>query len=361
MSRTCTIGVVGCGYWGPNLVRNLQGVPACSVRHICDLNPARLDHMATLYSGIRTTQEYDDLLSDDTVDAIVVATPVKSHYGLGMQALEAGKHLLLEKSMASSSEECRRLVDKAARADRVLMVGHTFLFSPAVRAMKQIIDNGDIGAVQYISSRRLNLGLYQEDINVIWDLAPHDLSIITHLENESPRTVNCQGVANVTPGIEDVTTMALHFPGGGFACIHNSWLEPRKVREMTIVGTRRMIVYDDLEPLQKIRIYDIRVDPPPHYDTYAEFQYAYHYGDMMAPHVPMEEPLKLECRHFVECCLRGEQPLTDGRAGLSLVRVLEAASESLSQFGRQVAVHSRPHPDLLTLQAGAPDRPACAG
>jgi predicted dehydrogenase len=218
-----------------------------------------------------------------------------------------------------------------------LMVGHTFLFSPAVRRMKEIIDAGDIGEVQYIAARRLNLGLFQKDINVAWDLAPHDISILLHLLQELPARVSCQGSSHVTQGIEDVTMMYLTFPHL-CAFVHNSWLDPKKVRQMTVVGSQRMIVYDDTEPLEKLKIYDARVEVPPHYDTFAEFTYSYHYGDAYVPYIKQDEPLKLECQHFLDCIRNSEVPLTNGRLGLDVVRILEAANESLQLQGASVSV-----------------------
>jgi predicted dehydrogenase len=251
-------------------------------------------------------------------------------------SLLAGKHTLVEKPLASSTAECAELVELAARQNLVLMVGHTFLHSPAVRKIKEIVRSGDIGEIRYISSRRLNLGLFQKDINVTWDLAPHDLSIILHIMEEQPLTVNCTGSAHVTPGIQDVTTMYLQFPQERSAIVHSSWLDPRKVREMTIVGSRRMIVYDDLAPQETIRIFDARVDAPAHYDTFAEFHYAYHYGDSYIPHLKQEEPLKNECLHFLECIQTGATPLTSGASGAAVVQLLEAAAESLRLGGAAV-------------------------
>ncbi|MDQ3315358.1 MAG: Gfo/Idh/MocA family oxidoreductase, partial [Verrucomicrobiota bacterium] len=218
----------------------------------------------------------------------------------------------------------------------VLMVGHTFLYSFPIRKIKEIVDSGDIGEIRYINCRRLNLGLFQKDINVAWDLAPHDISIILHILNEFPSSVNCQGNAHVTAGVEDVTNISLSFRNNRFATIQSSWLEPRKVREMTIVGTRRMIVYDDLQPNEKLRVYDVRVERPPHYNTFAEFQYSYHYGDSYIPHLQQEEPLRSLSQHFVDCIQTGATPVTGGREGLELVRILEAASESLLAKGAPV-------------------------
>jgi len=250
--------------------------------------------------------------------------------------------------MAASSAECEELIDLARRNGLVLMVGHTFLYSAPVRKVKELVESDQIGPVRYISSRRLNLGLFQKDINVAWDLAPHDISIILHILGEFPDTVNCRGNANVTPGIEDVVTISMTFPSNRFAIIQNSWLDPRKVREMTIVGSRKMIVYDDVQPLEKIRIYDARVDAPPHYDTFGEFHYAYHYGDMVVPYLKQEEPLKVECQHFVDCIRKGDEPLSNGRQGLELVRILEAASESLKQNGAAVNLKPVADPSLAT-------------
>jgi predicted dehydrogenase len=276
------------------------------------------------------------LVNSPDVDAIAIATPVRFHYAMAKASLAAGKHTFIEKPMASSVAECEELVELADRNGLTLMVGHTFLYSAAIRRIKAIIDNGDIGDIRYISARRLNLGLFQKDINVTWDLAPHDVSIVNYIVGEAPVAVNCSGKAHVRAGIEDVTAMCVHFARERFATIHSSWLDPRKVRDMTIVGTKRMIAYDDVEPLEKIRIYDVRVEAPPHYDTFAEFQYAYHYGDSYIPYVKQEEPLKVECQHFLDCIRDGRTPVTGGHAGLEVVRVLEAASASLKLNGQAV-------------------------
>jgi predicted dehydrogenase len=216
------------------------------------------------------------------------------------------------------------------------MVGHTFMFSPAVNRMKEIIDSGDIGRIRYIAAQRLNLGLFQKDINVAWDLAPHDLSIILHLLEETPLSVGCQGSCHVARNVEDITTMYLTFRNDCCAMVQNSWLDPKKVRQMTVVGSRRMIVYDDTEPLEKIKIYDARVETPPHYDTFAEFTYSYHHGDVYIPFIKQDEPLKMEMRHFIECIREGIQPITGGPEGLEVVRILEAASQSLKQQGAAI-------------------------
>jgi len=338
MKETTRVGVVGCGYWGPNLIRNLRQSPECELKLICDVSQKRLSHMQRLHPGVATTNRFEDLLNGADLDAIVIATPVHSHYEMARACLSAGKHVFIEKPMARTEAEAEELVAFAEHKGLVLMVGHTFLFSPAVRRMKEIIDAGDIGEVQYIAARRLNLGLFQKDINVAWDLAPHDISIVLHLLDELPVSVSCQGSSHVTRGIEDVTMMYLTFPKNRCAFIHNSWLDPKKVRQMTVVGSQRMIVYDDTEPLEKLKIYDARVEVPPHYDTFAEFTYSYHYGDAYVPYIKQDEPLKLECQHFLECIREQCPPITGGRLGLDVVRILEAAGESLRQQGSSMPI-----------------------
>jgi len=336
MKKPIVIGVVGCGYWGPNLVRNFKGLPNCIVKAMCDTSVSRLEHMRSLYSDVEGVTDYEHLLNGVGLDAVVVATPVKHHYALAKASLLSGKHTFIEKPMASSAAECEELIEIAERKGLVLMIGHTFLYSAPVRKIAEIVEAGDLGEIRYINSRRLNLGLFQKDINVAWDLAPHDISIILHILGEGPLVVNCQGNAHVTPGIEDVTNISLSFRHKRFATIQSSWLEPRKVREMTIVGTRRMIVYDDLQTLEKIRVYDVRVERPPHYDTFADFHYSYHYGDSYIPHLKQEEPLKTECQHFLDCVEKGTKPLSSGSEGLELVRILEASSQSLKNHGALV-------------------------
>src|ERR1700741_2591045 len=342
MKEKIVVGVVGCCYWGPNLVRNFKGLPDCHLRAMCDVSEARLAHMRGLYPDVEGVTDFEVLLNGVGLDAVVVAAPVKHHYPLAKAALLAGKHTMIEKPMAASAAECEELIEIAEAKGLVLMVGHTFLYSAAVRKITEIVRAGDIGEIRYINSRRLNLGLFQKDINVAWDLAPHDISIILHVLGEFPETVNCQGNAHVTPGIEDITNISLSFANKRFATIQSSWLEPRKIRDMTIVGTRRMIVYDDIEPHEKIRIYDVRVERPPHYDTFADFHYSYHYGDSYIPHIQQEEPLKAECQHFLDCIERGAKPLTSGQEGLELVRILEAASGSLKERGAPVSLEQSP-------------------
>jgi predicted dehydrogenase len=338
IKKIIKVGVVGCGYWGPNLIRNLRQSADCQLKVICDTSEQRLKHMRKLHHDVATTNRFEDLLNDPELDALVIATPVRFHYEMAKATLTAGKHVFIEKPMARTVAEGEELCALAQQNGLVLMVGHTFLFSPAVRRMKEIIDSGDIGEVQYISARRLNLGLFQKDINVAWDLAPHDISIILHLLDEQPTAVSCQGSCHVNRSIEDVTMMYLTFKKNRCAFIQNSWLDPKKVRQMTVVGSRRMIIYDDTEPLEKLKIYDARVEVPPHYDSFAEFTYSYHYGDAYVPYIKQDEPLKLECQHFLDC-IRGEAvPITGGVQGLEVVRILEASNHSLKQQGQSISL-----------------------
>ena len=332
------VAVAGCGYWGPNLIRNFNSLSECNIKKVCDIDEKRLDYLKQLYPAIDTTMDFEHLFNDDEIDAIAIATPVHLHYELAKKSLLAGKHTFIEKPMASSTSECRELIEIAEKKSLTLMVGHTFIYTSAVRKIKEIVKRGDIGDVLYISSRRLNLGLFQKDINVAWDLAPHDISIILYILEETPMAINCQGKSHMNLDIEDVTEMSLDLANGGFAIIQSSWLDPNKVREMTIVGSKMMIVYDDTQPLEKIKIYDKRVEIPPHYDTFAEFHYSYHYGDIHSPYVKQVEPLKVECQHFLDCIKTGAKPDSDGVEGLKVVQVLEAASESLKKGGARIEI-----------------------
>jgi predicted dehydrogenase len=341
MSKNISVAVVGCGYWGPNLIRNFRSLPECRLKTMCDLSQQRLKHLHQLYPEVEMSSSFDSVLADPEINAVAIATAVRFHFPMAKASLLAGKHTFIEKPMASSAAECEELIEIAEKQGLTLMIGHTFLYSPAVRKIKEIVKAGDVGDIRYISARRLNLGLYQKDINVAWDLAPHDISIILYVMEEAPIAVNCQGSAHVTPKVEDVTTMCLTFRENRSAIVQSSWLDPRKVREMTIVGSRRMIVYDDVAQLEKIKVFDMRVETPPHYDTFADFHYAYHYGDMYVPYLKQEEPLKIECQHFLDCINKHQIPLSSGRQGLELVRILEASSQSLKQQGAAVGLQVR--------------------
>jgi len=332
------IAVVGCGYWGPNLIRNFNSLSDCQVKLACDTDPARLAHMNELYAALDTTYDFNDLLENDEIDAVAIATPVRFHFEMAKKILLAGKHTFIEKPMAGSTKECEELITLAQKQNLTLMVGHTFIYSSSVRKIKDIVNHDDLGEIQYISSQRLNLGLFQTDINVVWDLAPHDVSIILYVLGKMPTGVNCQGKAHITEGIEDVTNMTLSFANGAIAMVQSSWLDPNKIRNMTFVGKKRMLIYDDTQPLEKIKIYDKRVEVPPHYDTFAEFHYSYHYGDMYCPYIKQEEPLKRECQEFLDCIKTGAKSQSSGVEGLKVVQILEAATESLKKSGAEVEI-----------------------
>ena len=325
--------LVGCGYWGPNLLRNLHALSNCCVGVVCDTNPERLKLIQSNFSSIQTTMKFDDVIDNDSIGAVAIATPVFSHFELGRKCLSAGKHVFIESPMAATTDQCKELVEMAEEKSLTLMVGHTFIYNRAVSKIKEIIDQNELGEIKYISSRRLNLGIFQKDINVVWDLAPNDISIINYLLNNTPSSVQCSGKAHINPGIEDVTNMTLEYPNDCFVSVHNSWLDPNKVREMIIVGSKKMLVYNDMEPVEKIKIYDKRVECPPHYETFGEFHYGYYYGDTHILHVKPVEPLRIECQHFYDCIQTGTIPRTSGWEGMAVVQILEAASKSLQNHG----------------------------
>ncbi len=330
------MAVIGCGYWGPNLIRNFNNVADCELRGIADLDAKRLDHVGRQYPQARKTLDYRELLRDPEIDAIAVATPVSTHYPLGREVLEAGKHLFIEKPMCASADDCRRLIDLAAARRLQIMVGHTFLFTPAVRKIRDLMQAGELGDIYYVNISRVNLGLFQPDINVVWDLAPHDIAMLNHLFGAAPHVVSATGRSYVRPGNEDVAFLTLEYPGNQIAHIHVSWLDPNKIRQMTFVGSRKMLVYDDVSSLEKIRVYDKGVEKLSHYDSFGEFQLSYRYGDIVIPKIDQIEPLKVEAAHFINCLQGTEKPLSDGATGLQVVEVLEKACESIRGEGKPV-------------------------
>ncbi len=333
-----TMAIIGCGYWGPNLIRNYSQLPGCRVVMCCDLDKKKLDRVQRLNPGIQTTIDLNDVFNNPEIDAVCIATPVSTHYPLAKQALLADKHVFVEKPLCHSSQACLDLIDLAQKHRKILMVGHTFEYTAAVNKIKDIINAGELGEVLYVSSIRLNLGLFQRDINVVWDLAPHDISIITYILGEACISVNCQGKGHYRTDIEDVATITLNYKNGAIAFIHSSWLDPNKVRKTTIVGSKKMLVYDDTESQEKIKIYDKGVDAPPLYDTFGEFPFSYRYGDIHIPRLEDYEPLREECGHFLKSIETGMNPRSCGYSGLNVVSVLEAASESLKDGGRAVHV-----------------------
>lgn len=332
------VGVIGCGYWGPNLVRNFLQLQEITGVHCCDLDPSKLERIKRLYPSVNVTTQVQDLLEDPEIEAIAVATPVHTHHVLGLEVLRHGKHLLVEKPMANSSRRCLELIELAEEKNRIIMVGHTFEYTAAVNKIKEIVASGEIGEVLYVSSTRVNLGLFQQDINVVWDLAPHDISIINYVLGKNPLGVNAQGSSHYKKGIEDVATLTLNYDNGLVAFIHVSWLDPNKIRRTTFVGSKKMLVYDDISAQEKIKIYDKGVDAPPYYETYGEFHFSYRYGDIFIPKIDDYEPLKVEVKHFVDCIRYNKIPRSDGFSGLRVVSVLEAAQRSIKAQGKFVPV-----------------------
>jgi predicted dehydrogenase len=273
--------------------------------------------------------------------AVAIPTPTRTHYALARRGLEAGLHVFVEKPLAATATEGARLVALAEARARVLFVGHIFLYTAAVAKLKELVDGGELGEIRHITAARRNLGPVRTDVNALWDLAPHDVSIVLHLLGRLPESVNCQGTAHLHPDVHDVTFLTMHFSGGIMVSVHSSWLDPNKVRQMTVVGSRQMVVYDDIEALEKVKIYDKGIEAPPYHTDFGEFAYSYRYGDTRSPRLVEEEPLRAECRHFADCVVGGEPARTCGRNGLAVVRVLEAAGRSLVAGGRRVWLQGR--------------------
>jgi predicted dehydrogenase len=330
-------GVIGYGYWGPQLTRNLDRLPIGEAAYIADLSEDRRQIARLEFPSAHITPDAAEVLGSD-VDAVVIATPIHTHYQLARLALERGKHVFVEKPLTASSAQARELIKESARRGLVLMVGHTFMYNPAVEELRRLVQSGALGQLYYIDAVRVNLGLFQRDINVMWDLAPHDLSILGYILGMQPQRVSAHGNAYVRDTIHDVVYLTLEYPDGLLAHIHVSWLNPSKVRRFTVVGDRQMVVYDDVEATEKVRIFNRGVDAPSHTSTFGEFQLSYRYGDIVSPHIRWTEPLAVECRHFAEAVMEGALPRSDARNGLQIVHILEAADASLACDGAFVPV-----------------------
>ena len=326
------VGVIGSGYWGPNLIRNFVEINATELVIVSDLNQERLWHINNRYPFISVTSDYRKFFSMQ-LDAVVIATPPVTHYQIAKECLLNGLHVLVEKPLTLSVVNAQELIDIASARNLTLMVGHTFEYHPAVRALKELIQSGELGRIYYIDGVRANLGLFQRDLNVLWDLATHDISILLYILEQEPISVSVQGMACVFEGVHDIAYLHLTFPDKILAHIRLSWLDPAKVRRTTIVGSKKMAVYDDVESIEKIRIYDKGVEVPPYTDTYEEFKLSYRYGDIVIPHIGPNEPLNIECRHFLESIFNHSEPQSSGEVGLKVVRVLEAAERSLANNG----------------------------
>ena len=350
------IAVIGCGYWGPNLVRNFSQLNKVDELYCCDLDSKKLERVKHLYPAVKPIQDYRQLLEMPDLDGVAIATPVHSHYPLAKVFLEHDKHVLVEKPLTHSQESCLELIKMAEEKKRILMVGHTFEYEAAVNKIKEIVESGELGKILYVSCTRVNLGLFQNDINVVWDLAPHDISIILYVLGEFPVSVNCQGKAHFKSEIEDVAVTTLNFKTGLVAFIHNSWLDPKKIRKITIVGTRKMLIYDDIEAQEKIKIYDKGLEIPAYYDTFAEFHFSYRSGNTYSPWIAEYEPLRKQCDTFLECIQKEIYPPTDGNNGLRVVAILEASSKSLERAGREVPLRLPKEKKSIQLNGnGYPD------
>jgi predicted dehydrogenase len=336
------IGVIGYGYWGPNLVRNFYETAGVEVACVSDLRTERLRLVQSRYPTVRVTESHRELIEDPAIDAIAIATPVSTHHDLALSALRAGKHVLVEKPLASSADQVKRLIDAAARAQRLLMVDHTFVYTGAVRKMRELVEDGSLGDIYYYDSSRVNLGLFQHDVNVIWDLAVHDLSIMDYVMPMKPVAVSATGLSHVPGSAENIAFLTLFFGGPQIAHIHVNWLAPVKVRRTLLGASRRMIVYDDLEQSEKIKVYDkgITLDRKRDPEQVYQALVGYRTGDMLAPHLDMTEALRVEAAHFARCIERGERPITDGQAGLRVVQILESATASMREHGRPIELPS---------------------
>ena len=333
------VGIIGYGYWGPNLVRNFAETPGVTVSSVVDLDAAKLELIRKRYPAVQTSVRFQDLLADPALDAIAVATPVSTHFELGMATLKAGKHLWLEKPMTETALQAQKLVEEAARRKLVLMVDHTFIYTGAVRKMGEIIRSGDLGRMYYYDSIRVNLGLFQRDVNVISDLAVHDFSILDHILGEHPAAVSASGINHFPGTPENLAYITLFYDSGTIAHANVSWLAPVKVRQILIGGSKKMITYDDLEPSEKIKVYDKGVSFTDDPGQIQEMRIGYRTGDMWAPKLAMTEALRVGAGHFVDCIENGREPETDGQLGLRVVELIEAATSSMRGKGETVYVN----------------------
>jgi predicted dehydrogenase len=332
------VGVIGYGYWGPNLVRNFMEAQGSTVVAVCDLRPERLAMVQNRYPSVRGLTNWRDLLNDPEIDAVAIATPVSSHFELAMAALGANKHVLVEKPLASNCEQALQLIDEATRRQRVLMVDHTFVYTGAVRKIRQLIADNALGEIYYYDAVRVNLGLFQHDVNVIWDLAIHDLSIMDYVLPSRALAVSATGISNIPGQPENVAYITLFFANPQIAHVHVNWLTPVKVRHTLIGGSEKMILYDDLEPSEKVKIYDRGVTVSQSPEAVYEMLVSYRSGDMWAPRLDATEALLTEALHFIDCINNGTKPETDGHAGLRLIQIVEAAERSLRDRGKLVEI-----------------------
>jgi predicted dehydrogenase len=336
--RSVAVAVAGCGYWGHNLVRNFATCTASTVVALCDPQEATLDKAAALCPAARRTGDFDALLDDPAVEAVAIATPVATHAPLAAAALRAGKHVLVEKPLATSERQAEELVRLAERSRLTLMVDHTFLYSSPIRKAKELIDGGELGDVYYVDSVRINLGLFQNDVNVLWDLAPHDLSIVDYLLGRTPRSVAAIGASHATGDLEDVAYLNLDFGAGLLASFHVNWLSPVKVRHLIVAGSKKSLVYNDLNAWEPVKVYDRGISVAESPEARRGVLISYRTGDIWSPHLEPSEPLQNVVSHFAQCVRTGERPLSDGQAGLRVVRILDAAQRSIKAQGGRITL-----------------------
>ena len=348
--KPINVGVIGSGYWGPNLIRNFAELPSANLMAVADLRADRLAHIESRYPGVRTTHDYRDLFSMP-LDAIVVATPPATHYRIARECLEQDRHLLVEKPLTTSSRDAEDLIELADRRGLTLMVGHTFEYNAAVRELKDLIDSGDLGDILYVDAVRVNLGLFQPKLDVLWDLAPHDISILLYLTGSHPIMVSAQGADCVFRGKNDIAYLNLEFPDL-MAHVRISWLDPCKVRRITVVGSEKMVVYDDVENLEKLKIYDKCVVAPPYTDTFGEFQCSYRSGNVEIPNIRFVEPLRVESQHFIDSIVNRTRPQSCGLVGLKVIQVLEAAQRSMYRCGTPEIIDWTPVERLAERRLG---------
>jgi predicted dehydrogenase len=336
------IGVIGCGHWGPNHIRNFNSLPNCWVEAVADLDEGRLRYVSEAFPGVRRERDHRRLLSDPAIDAVVVATPVSTHYEMVREAILAGKHVLCEKPLCKNEEQARELVDLAHEKDRCLMVGHVFLFNPGIAKLKELVDSGELGNLQYLAATRTNLGIFQKDANVAYDLATHDISIFNWLLDDEPEVVSATGASFVRSGIEDVVFISMKYPGNVLANIHVSWIDPKKVRQITAVGSRQMVTWDDLELTSPIAIYDKGANAIQDHSDFGEFLRLSTWDrDIRLPKVRFDEPLKLQATEFLRYLENGRVERSEGEFGLEVTRVLEAVAASMELGGSPVEVGRR--------------------
>lgn len=332
------VAVIGCGYWGLNIIRTLHETPNCILRTCCDIDEHKLKLVLTKYPDVMITKYVDEIVNDNSVDAVFIATPTSLHYPIAKETLLAGKSTFVEKPFTSSVKQGQELIEIAEKTNTTLMVGHIFEYVPAVNEIKKILSRGEIGEIYYISSTRVNLGIHRKDVSVIWDLASHDLSILFHWLEEEPVSLSCVGKGSIIEYIPDIAFLTLTFPSGVLANIQVSWLAPSKFRNITIVGSKKMIIYDDANPIEKIKIFDKAISVLNH-ASFGEFQLSYRTGDMTAPVLPNVEPLREEINHFIDCVEHKKTPRTTGISGIRVVKYLELAEKSLQQGGKIIKVN----------------------